>query len=352
MSSNDQEANVIECRICHSKTTRDLILSPCMCKGSMGCVHIGCLEQWLNISSHTFCELCSYKFEVIQVRRYTFCQSIPVWLVSNRNNVYRTLFFLTLCTINTSLLCWMWFLWITSIPSSFVKEKKTERNDAETTEQETDQVMSQSKWIIVFIFLTVLTVFSFKGLCFDACLVLKEQYQSWYRWWNSTVNVQLVLDLQNYKISNKMDDANTYDFKYTQEKFSAKREDENYYNSQIIHEEVSKKLGEVPSTDDFRSVEEKDSSFKLGNVNNLDASKHLGEASNYDIKRVEEKISSISLDNVNPHDVKEIVNETLGKICDNVCDEDIIVAYEHSTILPEIEICQSNTNGNQRNNKH
>lgn len=42
-NNNDQETTPsIECRICHSKTTRDLILSPCLCKGL-------CLYQYVRI---------------------------------------------------------------------------------------------------------------------------------------------------------------------------------------------------------------------------------------------------------------------------------------------------------------
>uniref|UniRef100_A0A1B6MFQ1 RING-CH-type domain-containing protein n=1 Tax=Graphocephala atropunctata TaxID=36148 RepID=A0A1B6MFQ1_9HEMI len=313
LPSNDQESNIIECRICHSKTTRDLILSPCLCKGSMGCVHIGCLEHWLNISSHTFCELCSYKFEVIQVRRYTFFQSIPVWFMQNHNSLHKTLFFVILSTINSVLLCWMWILWITNVPSSFVKERETESND--THIKEDDQDIGQTKWIVVFMFLTLLTVFAIKGLCCDVCHVVKIQCQAWYQWWNSTVNVQLVLDLQNYKICNKLDETKNHDFKFNQEKVSSKKEEANYH--------------------DFKDTQ--------GEINNK-----IGEASVHHLKCIEENTSDTKEHASKDHDIIEMCQEKSDTCVDEefVCDEEITVADNHSRNAPNVTPSTNQSDGN------
>lgn len=182
--------------------------------GSMGCVHIGCLEQWLNFSSHNFCELCSYKFEVVQVRRYSFFQSIIVWVRRDHTSIYKTLIFLFLSTINSALLSWLWFLWISSIPNTFFKNKSNEDSNNETKEE---QEISKTKWVIVFIFLTLLTVFSVKSLCFDVYKIIRNRYNSWHSWWNETVNVQLVVDLQNYKINAKLDKTDVFPIKQSEE---------------------------------------------------------------------------------------------------------------------------------------
>lgn len=182
--------------------------------GSMGCVHIGCLEQWLNFSSHNFCELCSYKFEVVQVRRYSFFQSIIVWVRRDHTSIYKTLIFLFLSTINSALLSWLWFLWISNIPNTFFKNKLNEDSKNETKEE---QEISKTKWVIVFIFLTLLTVFSVKSLCFDVYKIIRNRYNSWHSWWNETVNVQLVVDLQNYKINAKLDKTDVFPIKKSEE---------------------------------------------------------------------------------------------------------------------------------------
>lgn len=180
----------------------------------MGCVHIGCLEQWLNFSSHNFCELCSYKFEVVQVRRYSFFRSIIVWIRRDHKSIYKTLIFLLLSAINSALLSWLWFLWISNIPNTFFKKKLNEDSNNEIKEE---QEISKTKWVVVFIFLTLLTVFSVKSLCFDVYKIIRNRYNSWHSWWNETVNVQLVVDLQNYKINTKLEKTHVFPIKKSEE---------------------------------------------------------------------------------------------------------------------------------------
>lgn len=57
------------------------------------------------------------------------------------------------------------------------------------------------KWIVVFLFLTLLSILSVRGLCVDSYVMLTSRYRAWYRFWTDTVNTQLILDLQNYKIN-------------------------------------------------------------------------------------------------------------------------------------------------------
>ncbi|KAK3594813.1 hypothetical protein CHS0354_002851 [Potamilus streckersoni] len=52
----------IICRICHEGDQDEELISPCLCAGSMGMLHISCLEQWLGSSNTTKCEICQYQF--------------------------------------------------------------------------------------------------------------------------------------------------------------------------------------------------------------------------------------------------------------------------------------------------
>lgn len=38
------------------------LISPCSCKGSLGFVHLQCLEHWLSCSGLLHCELCMFQY--------------------------------------------------------------------------------------------------------------------------------------------------------------------------------------------------------------------------------------------------------------------------------------------------
>lgn len=44
--------------------------------GTLGKVHLSCLERWLNMCERQHCEICRYQFEAKRKRRYTICQAI------------------------------------------------------------------------------------------------------------------------------------------------------------------------------------------------------------------------------------------------------------------------------------
>lgn len=219
--------------------------------GSMGCVHIGCLEQWLNFSSHNFCELCSYKFEVVQVRRYSFFQSIIVWVRRDHTSTYKTLVFLFLSAINSALLGWLWFLWISNIPNTFFKKKVNEDSNDEIKEEQEKQEISKTKWVVVFIFLTLLSVFSVKSLCFDVYKIIRNRYNSWHQWWNETVNVQLVVDLQNYKINAKLEKTDVFPINKSEEQ----QPNTGQANTDLQEIKISSSQHEQKSTDTTNNVD-------------------------------------------------------------------------------------------------
>ncbi|XP_075534757.1 uncharacterized protein LOC142570100 [Dermacentor variabilis] len=50
------------CRICHEGDNMDSLASLCRCSGTMGLVHLTCLEQWLNARNTDHCEICHHRF--------------------------------------------------------------------------------------------------------------------------------------------------------------------------------------------------------------------------------------------------------------------------------------------------
>ena len=54
----------LSCRICHSASDLESLVSPCLCTGSMKYVHESCLLNWLKSSFKTNCELCLHEVPV------------------------------------------------------------------------------------------------------------------------------------------------------------------------------------------------------------------------------------------------------------------------------------------------
>ncbi|KAI4497878.1 hypothetical protein M0802_006994 [Mischocyttarus mexicanus] len=60
------------CRICHTNTLKEPLVSPCRCKGTLANVHLSCLEKWLNQSCRSYCELCHYQYNAVETLRYNW----------------------------------------------------------------------------------------------------------------------------------------------------------------------------------------------------------------------------------------------------------------------------------------
>ena len=57
------------CRICHEAEDDEELVSPCYCSGSVGLLHLTCLERWLGTSKLTRCEICKYEFTLKRLPR-------------------------------------------------------------------------------------------------------------------------------------------------------------------------------------------------------------------------------------------------------------------------------------------
>ncbi|XP_050343450.1 uncharacterized protein LOC126768978 isoform X2 [Nymphalis io] len=77
------------CRICHSgeAVSADLgnLLSACSCRGTIGRVHVKCLEHWLTESGKSRCELCGTKYVTRRVHRFGFLKALIIWILSQNS---------------------------------------------------------------------------------------------------------------------------------------------------------------------------------------------------------------------------------------------------------------------------
>lgn len=74
------------CRICHggSSLNSELgdMISACACRGTVGKVHVKCLEHWLTESGKSRCELCGTKYVTQRIHRHGVAKSLVMWLLS------------------------------------------------------------------------------------------------------------------------------------------------------------------------------------------------------------------------------------------------------------------------------
>ncbi|KAH8033319.1 hypothetical protein HPB51_009518 [Rhipicephalus microplus] len=57
------------CRICQEGDQKAQLVSPCSCSGTIGFVHVSCLERWLNERDVDYCELCGTSYKVCTARK-------------------------------------------------------------------------------------------------------------------------------------------------------------------------------------------------------------------------------------------------------------------------------------------
>ncbi|XP_068631425.1 uncharacterized protein [Battus philenor] len=73
------------CRICHGDdTSQELgsLISACSCRGTVGRVHVKCLERWLTESGKSRCELCGIRYITRRVHRYGVPRALVMWILS------------------------------------------------------------------------------------------------------------------------------------------------------------------------------------------------------------------------------------------------------------------------------
>lgn len=189
-----------ECRICHGKSTTDMIQSPCLCRGSIGCLHRTCLEKWLRISSNTSCELCGFTFRVAEVRRYSLPQSVGVWLLRDKLVVARAAVIVLLLVANPAAACWLWTVWLAEVPNNYFN--KLRGDGYEDPRGQVVEEVPVVRWTIIFAILTLMVVVSVLSLYFDVYKnILRRLYRAWYRIRSEPAEVRLVLDPEDSNVN-------------------------------------------------------------------------------------------------------------------------------------------------------
>ncbi len=56
------ESSGLFCRICHEGEGREDLISPCKCTGTMGLIHLSCVERWLSQAGTSKCEICGFEY--------------------------------------------------------------------------------------------------------------------------------------------------------------------------------------------------------------------------------------------------------------------------------------------------
>lgn len=84
----------------------DKLIRPCECRGEFAFVHRVCLEEWIETTKHQYCDICSFKYNLIYVDR-----PITEWFLDeHRVRVVSKVACLTLLVYYVSLLgiltCW------------------------------------------------------------------------------------------------------------------------------------------------------------------------------------------------------------------------------------------------------
>ncbi|XP_049267975.1 E3 ubiquitin-protein ligase MARCHF2-like isoform X2 [Rhipicephalus sanguineus] len=79
------------CRICHEGDQKAELVSPCSCSGTIGFVHVSCIEHWLNERNVDVCELCGQRFQMAAqtVTTLRFFR----WVWRNKRWLWRSLVF-------------------------------------------------------------------------------------------------------------------------------------------------------------------------------------------------------------------------------------------------------------------
>lgn len=86
------------CRICHGgeslSSELGQLISACSCRGTVGRVHVKCLERWLTESGKSRCELCGTRYATRRVHRYGVPRALLMWVLSqNAKQVREPLMF-------------------------------------------------------------------------------------------------------------------------------------------------------------------------------------------------------------------------------------------------------------------
>ncbi|XP_054289932.1 E3 ubiquitin-protein ligase MARCHF8-like [Macrosteles quadrilineatus] len=172
----------VPCRICKLNTGTDLISSPCHCKGTLGRVHVACLEEWLTWSVRDSCELCSFPFTVVKTPKYGYVQSLRMFLnTTSFSKLLQQLLLLIVLLINACFIIYMWLM-------------MNENTDRETPEVSHPLRTPLRRFFFNYVVILCLGFLSV-GIFDHIRKTFYFYYLPWYHWRRSSVKVKLIVDL-------------------------------------------------------------------------------------------------------------------------------------------------------------
>ncbi|XP_064476029.1 E3 ubiquitin-protein ligase MARCHF3-like [Ornithodoros turicata] len=102
------------CRICHEGEQQEPLRSLCHCSGTMGLIHVSCLQRWLSSRNAQSCELCHHRFPTV-LEGQTFTQ----WIRNADRNTRRAQW--------GDLICFMFLTPVALVSGMFIVKSATKQ---------------------------------------------------------------------------------------------------------------------------------------------------------------------------------------------------------------------------------
>ncbi|XP_041970832.1 E3 ubiquitin-protein ligase MARCHF4-like isoform X2 [Aricia agestis] len=105
-------SRAVMCRICHggdSISEFGQLVSACSCKGTIGKVHVACLETWLTESGKSRCELCSMSYAIRRVHKYGILRALAIWLLSQNSKQVCYYCWIVSAATRHAIGWWIWY---------------------------------------------------------------------------------------------------------------------------------------------------------------------------------------------------------------------------------------------------
>ncbi|XP_014245382.1 E3 ubiquitin-protein ligase MARCH2-like isoform X1 [Cimex lectularius] len=186
LKDSGSSLSLCTCRICQTVKSREALISPCNCKGTLGKVHLSCLERWLNICGRQHCEICKFEFSAKRRRRYSVLQSVRIWVRHPRHRILlrSDLIVATILTSVTIALCCICAFGM----RYFV---------IEGLKLGVPSVYTQG---VILMFLIVMIL----GYIVTIYLMAKDHVIPWYRWWTRCLLIKVIVNESNPTIKNEV----------------------------------------------------------------------------------------------------------------------------------------------------
>ncbi|KAK9889535.1 hypothetical protein WA026_006890 [Henosepilachna vigintioctopunctata] len=178
------------CRICYDADSREELITPCRCKGTVAYVHRSCLETWLAEANATNCELCHQTFQTERTPKYTALKSIWKWLKyqPTANDVGRGIIGdLLACSAITPMAIIITYVCLFS--SDYYNQKKYQSPTA-------------AKWTSVS--LLVMIGIMLVGYYMWVFSIIRLHMNVWYNWWQRECIVRFIAPTQYSRIAEQV----------------------------------------------------------------------------------------------------------------------------------------------------